>query len=76
MGTNTTSPPLIETNYSLRDGRYYTDPDRAVCYEVCDTLKEARKTAPDYGTDTVIVKTVLKHISGNRWQEVSSEIVK
>lgn len=49
---------MNETNktYLLFDGRYLTDPDRAICYEVCDTLKEAKSSAPDYGTDTVIVE--------------------
>jgi len=40
----------------LFDGRYRTDEDRAVCYEVCDTLKEAKQNAGDYGDDTVIVE--------------------
>jgi hypothetical protein len=42
--------------WMLFDGRYRTDEDRAVCYEVCETLKEAKDNADDYGTDTVIVE--------------------
>ena len=42
--------------WMLFDGRYRTDEDKAVCYEVCKTLKEARDYADDYGTDTVIVE--------------------
>ena len=42
--------------WMLFDGRYRTDEDRAVCYEVCETLKEAKANADDYGTDTVIVE--------------------
>lgn len=42
----------------LFDGRYRTDEDRAVCYEVCDTLNEAKENADDYGDDTVIVEAV------------------
>jgi len=40
----------------LFDGRYRTDKDRAICLEMCDTLKEAKKNAPEYGDDTVIVE--------------------
>ena len=42
--------------WMLFDGRYRTDEDRAVCYEVCETLKEAKENADDYGDDTVIVE--------------------
>ena len=42
--------------YLLFDGRYRTDEDRAVCFELCETLKEAKQNAPSYGTDTVIVR--------------------
>jgi hypothetical protein len=40
----------------LFDGRYRADEDRAVCFEMCDSLKEAKKNAPEYGDDTVIVE--------------------
>jgi hypothetical protein len=46
----------VETVWMLFDGRYLSNPDRAVCYEVCTSVKEARQNAPDYGNDTVIVK--------------------
>ena len=42
--------------WMLFDGRYRTDEDKAMCYEVCETLKEAKKNADDYGNDTVIVE--------------------
>ena len=42
--------------WMLFDSRYRTDEDRAVCYEVCETLKEAKENVNDYGTDTVIVE--------------------
>lgn len=44
--------------WMLFDGRYRTDEDRAVCYEVCETIKEAKKNANDYGDDTVIVEAI------------------
>ena len=46
--------------YFLYDGRYRTDEDRAMCYEVCETLKEAKKSTKDYGDDTVIVESEIK----------------
>lgn len=46
----------MKTAYLLFDGRYRTDEDSATCFEVCETLQEAKRNAPDYGTDTVIVK--------------------
>jgi len=42
--------------YFLYDGRYRTNEDIAICYEVCSTLNEAKKSAKDYGDDTVIVE--------------------
>ena len=54
--------------WMLFDGRYRTDEDRAVCYEVCETLKEAKENADDYGDDTVIVEAVEENniISGSK----------
>lgn len=49
----------METIYILYDGRYRTNPDRATCFEVCDSEFEARDTANEYGNDTVIVKAQL-----------------
>ena len=40
----------------LFDGRYLTSPDDAVCFEMCDTLREAKRNKSDYGNDTVIVQ--------------------
>jgi hypothetical protein len=65
----------LKTVYELRDGRYFDDPDRAIVYEVCDSLKEARNVAHEYGDDTVIVKTVLRQIGERRFEEVSSVVV-
>jgi hypothetical protein len=45
--------------WMLFDGRYITDEDRAVCHEVCDTLREAKENAYTYGDDTVIVEAEL-----------------
>lgn len=44
--------------YYLFDGRYRANPDRATCYERCDTLKEAEHNCDDYGDDTVIVLAI------------------
>ena len=46
--------------YLLFDGRYRTDEDSAVCFEVCETLKEAKESCEDYGTGTVIVEMTEK----------------
>lgn len=46
--------------WMLFDGRYRTDEDRATCYEVCESLREAKNSAKDYGNDTVIVEGDLK----------------
>ena len=50
------SQPTTETIYMLYDGRYYNDPDSAIVFEVCESLKEAKESAPDHGTNTAIVK--------------------
>jgi hypothetical protein len=44
----------------LYDGRYRTNEDRAMVYEVCNSLREAEENASDYGTDTVIVEVTVK----------------
>lgn len=64
----------ITTVYELYDGRYLTDPDRAVCYEVCQTYAEAKKERKEYGDDTFIVKTTLQYFSKNKLIHLSSEI--
>jgi len=53
--------------YGLYDGRYLSRPDRVILYEICDTEKEARRNATEYGDDTFIIKcsvngNVLNHI--------------
>lgn len=45
--------------WMLFDGRYRTQNDDAICYEVCDSLKEAKENAIDYGDDTVIVEACI-----------------
>jgi len=50
-----------EKIWLLYDGRYRTDPDSAICYEVCESLKEAQENANDYGNDTVIVEAITKN---------------
>jgi predicted RNase H-like HicB family nuclease len=46
----------IKKAWALYDARYIYAPDRAVCYEFCETLKEARKNSKDYGDGTIIVE--------------------
>ncbi len=46
----------VKSMWLLYDGRYLTDKDRATCYEVCKSLREAVKNKYNYGNDTVIVK--------------------
>ena len=62
--------PNQATIWMLFDSRYRTDEDRAVCYEVCETLREAKENADDYGDDTVIVEAKTE---GNNI--VSSKII-
>lgn len=47
---------VCEIHYFIYDSRYLVDPDRAIVYEVCDTLKEARENAREYGNNNIIVK--------------------
>ena len=42
--------------YAIMDGRYNTDPDRALVMEICDTREEAEENKSDYGDDCVVVK--------------------
>jgi len=60
--------------YFLYDNRYYHDPDSAICFEVCETLREARANGPDYG-DAVIVETISKKVGARTFDVVSSKIV-
>ena len=59
-----------EKVWFLYDGRYRTDEDNAVCYEMCETLKEAKRNTKDYGDDTVIVEA---EIVGN--EIINSKII-
>lgn len=43
--------------YLIMDGRWHTDPDNSVCFEVCDTKEEANKRKKNYGTDCVILES-------------------
>lgn len=69
------SDSKLKTVFELRDGRYLTQPDKSILYEACETLKEARKEAKEYGEDTFIVKTILKQIGERIYEEISSEVV-
>jgi hypothetical protein len=80
MASNSIKMKVMNTEeqkivFELYDGRYLDNPEDATCFEICESLKEAHKEKDEYGTNTVIVKRVLKHISGNKYAEVSSEIV-
>ena len=55
---NERKPRDEEVIWMLFDGRYRTNKYTASCYEVCETLKEAKENAVYYGNDTVIVKAV------------------
>lgn len=46
----------MNISFFIYDERFYSDPDSATVYEVCESLKEAREAGPDYGGH-VIVKT-------------------
>ena len=64
----------MNTTYWIYDQRYYSDPDSATVFEVCDTLKEARENKDDYGGG-VIVKTVSKKVNKRSYEVVSSTII-
>ena len=61
-------------SYFIYDERYYSDPDSATLYEVCDTLSEARESGLDYG-GFVIVKTTSQMVGKRSYEVLSSEIV-
>ncbi len=63
-------------SYALYDSRYLTNPDRAICYTVADTLKEARHDKKNSFEDAIIVKQVLREIKMNRFEVISSTIIK
>ena len=48
--------------YLIMDGRAHTDIDRALVMECCDTLKEAKKNAREYGEDSCIVDSKTMEI--------------
>lgn len=48
-----------ENKFLLMDGRAWFDIDKAVVFEICDSIEEARKNKKTYG-DAVIVKAVAK----------------
>lgn len=50
-----------DIKYLIYDARYHTDPDRAVVFEVCDSLEEANNSKDDYGTDCVVVKEEIEY---------------
>jgi hypothetical protein len=59
----------IAIKFKTFNGIYRTDEDRAVSYEVCETLKEVKGNAPDYGDDTVIVE---RETFGNEFRNSNS----
>lgn len=61
--------------YQIYDSRYYENPDRAVCFEVCDTLREAQRSRNDYGNNNIIVESKNKKIGVNQYLEISSRII-
>lgn len=61
--------------FMLYDGRYLTDENKAVCYEVCDSIEEARESKNDYGDDTVIVKCRGIKTKHRKIIQVHAEIV-
>jgi len=44
--------------FEVYDSRYLTDPDEATCFEICDSLEEAKECREDYGSNTVVVKAM------------------
>ena len=67
---------VIKVVYAIYDARYLTDEDTAICFDVCDTLKEVREVMNDYGNDVVIVKEMLKQTGKNKFESIKSEIVR
>lgn len=63
------------TTFELYDGRYLTDPDSAICFEVCESLEEAMQEKDNYGTDTVVVKAISEEIAPRKYMTLISEIV-
>lgn len=66
----------MKTVFELYDSRYLTNPDRATVYSVCDTIKEAKREKREDWPDAVIVKCIMKPLGGNRYEQMSAEIVK
>lgn len=60
--------------YSLYDMRYLDDPDYAICFEVCDTLDEAKEAKEDYG-NAVIVKETLRETGPNTFTKINTTII-
>ena len=44
----------------IYDPRYRTNPDDAICFEVCDSKEEAIRQAPEYGNNNVIVEDEIE----------------
>lgn len=42
--------------FAIYDSRFSINPERSTVFEVCETLKEARINAKEYGDNNVIVK--------------------
>lgn len=65
----------LHISFYLYDGRYYTNPDRAIVYEVCESLKEANDNKDEYGTDTAIVKTWSKKTGERQYEIVRQKLI-
>lgn len=61
--------------YSLWDSRAETDKDRATCYSVCQTLKEAKREKKEDFNDAVIFRDTVEIINKNEVMVIKSERV-
>lgn len=52
--------------YLIYDARYWTEPDRATVFEVCDTKKEAERNKSVYGDDCVVVEEEVEFLNPNK----------
>jgi hypothetical protein len=64
----------IRVDYFIYDERYYTDPDGAIVYEVCETLAEAKENGPEYGGH-VIVKAQSRKEGSNTYTVIDQKII-
>jgi hypothetical protein len=67
--------PEMKIAFALYDGKYQTDKDNSICYEIVDTIEEAREDRTDFGDDTVIVKMHGIQVKIGLIEVIHSEIV-